>query len=157
LKKRIKILVIGIGNEFRCDDAIGIITARKLREKKSENIDVAENNGDGASLIEQWHGYDKVILIDAVKFNNNPGRVHVIDANNNSLPKDISLDSSHLFNIPEAIETARVLKRLPRSMTIYGIEGKNFAAGTEITKEVSVASGEVVSRVLNEIRSLNKE
>ena len=157
MKKRIKILVIGIGNEFRCDDAIGIITARMLRDKKTVNTDVAENNGDGALLIEQWQGYDKVILIDAVKLNNNPGRVHVIDANNNSLPKDISLDSSHLFNIPEAIETARVLKRLPGKMTIYGIEGKNFAAGTEITKEVSEASGEVISKVLNEISSLNGE
>ena len=157
MKKRIKILVIGIGNEFRCDDAIGIITARMLRDKKTVNTDVAENNGDGALLIEQWQGYDKVILIDAVKLNNNPGRVHVIDANNNSLPKDISLDSSHLFNIPEAIETARVLKRLPGKMTIYGIEGKNFNAGTEITKEVSEASGEVISKVLNEISSLNGE
>ena len=157
MKKRIKILVIGIGNEFRCDDAIGIITARMLRDKKTVNTDVAENNGDGALLIEQWQGYEKVILIDAVKLNNYPGRVHVIDANNNPLPKDISLDSSHLFNIPEAIETARVLKRLPGKMTIYGIEGKNFNAGTEITKEVSEASGEVVSKVLNEIGSLNKE
>lgn len=153
MKKRIKILVIGIGNEFRCDDAIGIITARKIKEKEIKGIDVAENNGDGALLIEQWHGYDKVILIDAVKLNNNPGRVHVIDPNNKPLPKDISLDSSHLFNIPEAIETAKVLNRMPGGMTIYGIEGKNFDAGTEITMEVSNASGEVITRVLNEIRS----
>lgn len=157
MKKRIKTLVIGIGNEFRCDDAIGIITARKLKDKKNENFDVAENNGDGASLIDRWTGYETVILIDAVKFNNNPGRVHVIDPNNKPLPKDISLDSSHLFNIPEAIETARVLKRLPGNIIIYGIEGKRFEAGTEITGEVMKASDDVALQVLNEIRLQNKE
>jgi hydrogenase maturation protease len=151
LKKRIKILVIGIGNEFRSDDAIGIITARKLREYKLKDIDVAENNGDGALLIEQWQGYEKVILIDAVSNNNNPGRVHVIDPINKPLPKELALDSSHLFNVTEAIETARILKRLPCELLIFGIEGKSFAAGTEMTNEVLSASGEVVTRIKKEI------
>lgn len=42
------LLIIGIGNEFRSDDAAGLIAARKIRQLNLNGADVIENNGDGA-------------------------------------------------------------------------------------------------------------
>ena len=73
-------IIIGIGNEFRCDDAIGIITARKLKSTKLQNADVIEHNGDGASLMDIWSNYENVILIDAASMDGKAGEVHIINA-----------------------------------------------------------------------------
>ena len=64
------ILIIGIGNEYRGDDAAGLLAARKLRNYDLKGIEVIENNGDGAELINKWTGRKKVILIDAVQSTN---------------------------------------------------------------------------------------
>jgi hydrogenase maturation protease len=60
------VLIIGIGNEYRSDDAAGLLAARKIRTLGIKGLDVTENNGDGADLIEKWTGRNFVILIDAV-------------------------------------------------------------------------------------------
>ena len=68
-------LIIGIGNEFRKDDAVGLHTARQLKELLSGNIDIVEMSGEGAELLELWNSYETVFIIDAVRTKSNPGRV----------------------------------------------------------------------------------
>ena len=69
-------LIIGIGNEFRIDDAIGLHVARRLKELLLENVEVIEASGEGAELLELWKSYDKVFAIDAVCSGNNPGKIY---------------------------------------------------------------------------------
>jgi hydrogenase maturation protease len=145
------ILIIGVGNEFRSDDAVGFITVRKLKEKKINNADVIESDGDGASLMDIWQKYGKVIIVDAVDTNKTPGNVLRIDANKKQLPFGISSHSSHLFNVAEAVETSRVMGKLPGELIIYGIEGRSFKAGTTVSREVLEASDKVVLKIMKEI------
>jgi hydrogenase maturation protease len=145
------ILIVGIGNEFRSDDAIGIIVSRKLKEKIGNRAKIIEHNGDGVSLMEKWNGFSKVILIDAVAFGNTPGKIHHIDAVNNLIPKETIHHSSHLFSVADAIETSRVLKKLPPSLCIYGIEGKSFEPGSEISQEVINSLEKAVTQIINDL------
>jgi len=146
-----KTIIIGIGNEFRSDDAIGIIAARKLKEKNLINAEVIEHNGDGASLMEIWKNCEQVILIDAANINNCPGQIHIIDAKADKIPKSSTIHSSHIFSVAEAIETSRTMGTLPERMVIYGIEGKNFKAGTKVSEEISIAVDKVVKKIVNVI------
>ena len=41
-------LVIGIGNDYRGDDAAGFVVSRKLAELKLSDIEIIESNGDSA-------------------------------------------------------------------------------------------------------------
>jgi hypothetical protein len=52
------------------------------------------------------------------------------------------LDGQELAGVAEAIELARALGALSRSLVVYGIEGKNFAAGVGLSYEVEKAAGE---------------
>ncbi|MCP4684238.1 MAG: hydrogenase maturation protease, partial [bacterium] len=61
------IRVIGVGNEFRGDDAVGLIVASRLREQLPKSIEIIEHTGDGATLMDAWEGADRVYIIDAVK------------------------------------------------------------------------------------------
>jgi hydrogenase maturation protease len=49
--------------------------------------------------------------------------------------------------LAEAISLARVLGRLPERLRVYGIEGRCFEPGTEVSPEVKVAVEEVVRRI----------
>jgi hydrogenase maturation protease len=145
------VLIIGIGNELRGDDAAGIIASRKLRTKGVNKAYIIESDGDGTKLMDNWQGYDNVIIIDALASASEPGKIHIIDAGKNKLPKETLAHSSHLFGAADAIETARALNKLPGKITIYGIEGKSYDLGNEISDEVSKAIDEAVKQIQKEI------
>lgn len=130
-------LVIGIGNEYRRDDGAGLIAARRIAAMNPPGTQVVEAGGEGATLIETWQDAPVVILIDAVSSGAPAGTLHRIDAHSQPLPRDFFHHSTHAFGVAEAIELARALDRLPPCLIVYGIEGKDFAAGTGLSVEVA--------------------
>jgi len=149
------ILLIGIGNKFRSDDGVGLEIAYRLKTLHLPGTTVVEETGEGGALMEAWKGADTVILFDAVCSGAMPGTLHRFDAHEQSIPIKFFRCSTHAFSIPEAIELARALHQLPARLIVYGIEGKNFAAGVGLSLEVEEAIQEVVERVLWEAQFLS--
>jgi hydrogenase maturation protease len=143
-------LVIGLGNEYRRDDAAGLVVARYLKMNASDRADIKEQSGEGAVLMETWKGAENVVLIDAVHSGAAPGTIFRFEAHAQSLPTKFFHYSTHAFSIAEAIELARALKQLPPSLVVYGIEGKSFAAGVGLSAEVEKAVREVAERIQQE-------
>ncbi|NIO11992.1 MAG: hydrogenase maturation protease [Deltaproteobacteria bacterium] len=152
-EERQPILVIGIGNEYRSDDAVGLMVARCLRERAPGRIEILEEHGEGTSLMEAWSNANMVFLIDAVHSNGPPGTLYRWDARAASLPAAYFHFSTHAVGLPAALELARVLNRLPHRIVVYGIEGKCFAAGVGLSPEVSAAVQETADSLCTEIRS----
>jgi hydrogenase maturation protease len=145
-------LIIGIGNEYRGDDAVGLIVARRLRGRLSDSVKVLEQTGDGAALMEAWRGAETVIVIDAVASGAAPGTIHRFDANMRPIPKEAFRCSTHAFGVAQAIDLSRALGEFPRSLVAHGIEGKNFAAGVGLSPEVEKAACEAVRQVFAEAK-----
>jgi hydrogenase maturation protease len=93
---------------------------------------------------------EAVVIIDAATSGATPGTVHRFDASTQPLPNDDFRCSTHAFGMAEAIELAPALARLPRSLIVYGIEGKNFAAGVGLSPEVEEAVSEVARQLLTD-------
>ncbi|QKV17307.1 hypothetical protein HTY61_01930 [Oricola thermophila] len=55
------------------------------------------------------------------------------------------LRSPHRFGLAEAVETAWALGALPQSLTVYGIEGQEFGAGTALSEPVARAAERLVA------------
>lgn len=143
--------MIGIGNTFRCDDGVGLLVARRLRE---QGLDARELTGEPISLLDAWQGFQSVVVIDAVQVQSGgqAGAVHRIDAVADGIPVDLcSASSTHLFGLSEAVELARQLEQLPARVIVYGIEGVCFDSGSEISAEVQAAMEQVVTAVLDEV------
>jgi hydrogenase maturation protease len=149
--RRPNILVIGMGNAYRSDDAAGLIAARRVNEQASEHGSVIEHTGEGAALMELWKDADAVIVIDAVRSGAAPGTVSRFDATLCPLPVSMFRDSTHAFSLAEAVELSRALKQLPRQLIVYGIEAQNFEAGTNLSPAIEFAMQTVVERVLQEL------
>lgn len=149
-----QVLIIGVGNAYRRDAAVGLTVAQRLRQELPDDVTIREASGDGAALIELWNEADAVILIDAVQSGAAPGTVHRFEACKQSIPAACFRSSTHAFSVAEAIELARVLQQLPAWLVVYGIEGKNFTAGVSLSPEVDKAVGELVERVRHEVALL---
>lgn len=137
-------LVIGVGNEWRRDDAVGLVVARRLR---GSGVRVLEQEGEPTALLEVWHGAEHAVVVDAVSSASEVGTVHRLDALAGPLPSELFRGSTHAFGVAEAVELGRALERLPRSLLIYGIEGGDFTAGNGLSPEVDRAVNEVVDEL----------
>lgn len=146
-----RLLVIGVGNLYRNDDSIGLLAARRLKKYKSERLNVLEQDGDGVTLMDSWKGCNRVILIDAVSSGAAPGTVHRLDASENSLPAEFFSCSTHAIGVAQAVELARSLEQLPESIRVFGIEGKDFRPGQEVSAEALSSMENVVQEILKEI------
>ena len=140
-------LVIGIGNEFRGDDSVGVHFARQLQALNLTSVKVLEASGEGTALMELWAGVGNLFICDAVCTGGKPGTIHVLEPHKQSIPSQFFNYSTHAFSLAEAIEMSRVLGKLPAQVTIYGIEGESFVAGTTLTAKVQVALAQVVGKV----------
>ncbi len=148
-----RILVIGVGNEYRSDDAVGLVVARRLRQLSLGNVTVIEASGEGADLMESWKGADSVIIVDAASSGAKPGTIHRIDARAQRIPTGLLRYSTHAFSVGEAVELARAMNRLPPRMVVYGIEGERFDEGTVLSRAVQGSVDAVVDLVLKQLRT----
>lgn len=141
------LLVVGVGNRYRRDDAVGPLVADRLAERGFRGV---EASGEGAALIEAWNSEQTVVLIDAARSGAEPGTVHRFDAAAQVLPSGLFHYSSHQFAVAEAIELARALGRLPERLIVYGIEGADFAHGEGLTPAVEAAADALTERIAEE-------
>ena len=144
--------VIGVGQEWRGDDAAGLLVARRLRELLGTEVAVSENSGSVNDLLEAWSGAAAVILIDAVRGGGRPGEIYRFPDHDDPLLVELFADAStHAWGLAQTVALGRVLQQLPPYLTIYGIEGENFGFGQELSPAVAGAIPEVARRISREI------
>lgn len=148
-----RILVIGVGNEYRSDDAVGLVVARRLRQLSLGNVTVIEASGESTDLMESWKGADTVIIVDAASSGAKPGTIHHINARSQRIPTGLLRYSTHAFSVGEAVELARAMNRLPPRIVVYGIEGERFDEGTALSRAVQGSVDTMVDLVLKQLRS----
>ncbi len=140
-------LILGIGNEFRQDDAAGLLVARALAADPPSGWDVIEHHGEGTGLMALWQGRSRLILVDAVSSGVLPGLLHDIPVHLQPLPAHFSAYSSHAFGLAQAIEMSRVMGDLPACVDVIGIEAAAFTQGGQMTPEVAQSIGKAIALI----------
>ena len=153
----LKTLVLGIGNPLLGDDGVGFhVVQELLREVGDEtpNLDIREASIGGLSLLDVIVGYDKVVLVDAVKTDcGEAGEVYKLR------PEDFTstvhlTTSAHDTNLATALKIGNEFAReqMPKEIVIFAIEVEEVTKFTEdMTEKVRKAVPEVVNLVLQEI------
>ena len=149
-----KILVIGIGNADRGDDGLGPHVAAELAGRLPREVSLLTRRGDMLALMDDWAGFDAVVCVDAAEPAGQPGRVCRVDLMHESLPRDVSLTSSHAFGLVEAVALARTLGRAPKEMIVVAVEAASFEPGATMTEAVFAAAKPACDLVVTEIARL---
>lgn len=150
-----KTIILGIGNLILGDDGVGVHVANEVKKHiDSPDITVDEAITGGMNLLDLLLGYDKAIIIDAVKSENSENgevkRIKLSDFTtmHSCNPHDVSL--------AEAIEMAKKLgeKRIPNEIVIIGVMMKQIPCefGEELSEKIAAAVPKAVEMTLNEIK-----
>ena len=151
MQKKPDILIIGIGNEFRRDDGVGVAIAREVAKLEFPDVRVMEASGEGASLMEAWKEYRVAILIDAASSDHKPGTIHRFEPKTETVPENFFHYSTHQFSVAEAIELAKALKTETPEMILYGVDGGDFGNGEGLSEAVEKEVQEVLIMIIHDI------
>jgi len=141
-------LILGIGNSILTDDGVGIKIAQRLKEENAK-LKVIETSEAGITLLDLIAGYDKLIIIDAIKTEKGkPGDLYKLELEDLKPSKDFS--SSHGIGIATAFELGQRLGyRLPKFVSIYAVEIKdNTTFGEKCTEEVEQRIPFIVKQIV---------
>lgn len=134
-------LILGLGNSILCDDGVGIKAARYIAELgPNPAIVVKEAELAGFALIDLLEGYDRAIVIDAVRLREGtPGEVVVFESG--SLEPSLHLVAGHQIDLPTALEMGRRLGRpVPSTVYIVGVQVEDDTTFSEsCTPDVEAA------------------
>ena len=126
-------IVIGVGNRSRGDDAVGIRVVERLRG----SLTCFESNGDPSDLIVLFGSDQEVIVVDAMVSGSEPGTITTTEITFGNAPSSVvplrSQSSTHGFGVFEALELARILGTIPAHVTVIGIEGADFSPGARLS------------------------
>ena len=156
------IRIIGIGNSFAGDDAVGIHVVRKLKESTIPapipGIEMIEAGLDGLALLDNFSGIERGLVIDAMQSGHDTGTIIRLE-----IPRELDrlseftwrsrTSSTHTFGLGEALMLGYTLGMLPSSLTVYGIELGQLNAGTPLSKKVSDSIETVVAQIMNELET----
>ena len=124
------ILVAGVGNVLRSDDAFGVEVANRLLERPQvPNVTVVETGIAGIQLVSDLQdGYDAIIVIDTVDRERSPGTVMTIDYDvidvhelDHNVKYDLLADM-HLATPERSLMVARALGVLPPIVKMVGVQ-----------------------------------
>jgi len=142
-----KILIYGVGNPYRCDDAVGIKVAKKLEHiMKQPNVTVAHGSIDGLAMLDEILGYDYVIFIDSVKTEQGiPGALYRIPIF--PLQELPSLSVSHGIDFVTAIRLGKKFGyKMPKRIDIFAVEIEDNSSFSE---ECTPAVHEIIPHVVD--------
>jgi hydrogenase maturation protease len=148
-------LLIGVGQPDRGDDALGLAALDALADLADLGGDGAvervAHHGEGLGLIALWGGRRRVVLIDAMDAGRPPGTLLRFTPDSGPILAKAFRTSSHAFGVAEAVETARVLGRLPESLVILGLQGARWDLGAPLSAPVAAALPALVAAARAEL------
>ncbi len=144
-----KILIAGVGNELRQDDAFGVLLAKKLQEEAvfPHSVKVMEIGSAGIHLVQQlFDKYDILLLLDVVVWGGEPGTIHFKEIEVKDI-RELPLDEKHDFladmhyiNPLKALMLAKALNIIPQRVIFLGCESSgNEEIGIDLSPAVANA------------------
>ncbi|CAN5841072.1 hypothetical protein BH23ACT1_BH23ACT1_11760 [soil metagenome] len=158
-----RILVAGVGNILRADDAFGVEVARRLETMElPEGVKVVETGIAGIALLtEIQDGWDALVVVDAVDHQRPHGTVmliepEIVDVHELTWAQrgDLLADM-HLATPDRVLMLAKALDVLPPRVLMVGCQIEDpDAVGEEMTPPVAAAVDVAVREILTHLATL---
>jgi hydrogenase maturation protease len=143
------VLVIGIGNDFRRDDGVGLAVAAEIAKRRPAGVRVMTAIGEPASILEAWTDAPLVIAVDAAMGEGaTPGRIRRWTPGNDDQP---SVVSSHAVGLPQTYALGQALGRIPQKLVVFTVDTEDISHGLTLTPAVKAAVPAAVEEVLAEL------
>ena len=152
-----KTILVGLGNPILTDDGVGVKVAYEVEVRLGgncpENLFITEASVGGLRLMELLEGYDRAIIIDAIKTKNGhpTGSIYTLSlADLQAISPTQHSASPHDSSLATALDAGIALgMKLPQDITIFAVEVENILDFSEHpTPAVAAAIPKVTEMVL---------
>jgi len=148
-----RIAVVGVGNEMRRDDAVGVQVAKKLQGKLSRRFRLIEAGTIPESYIDKVREFrpTHVLVIDAAQLETDPGTSRLLSAKK---VKGLSI-STH--TLPLNVFAEFVEKETGSKVKILAIQPKDLEFGEGLTDQLVRTTEELTSVLVRVDESLERK
>jgi hydrogenase 3 maturation protease len=139
LKDATVVVVIGMGNELRADDAVGLHVVRLLKPFTHGKLKVFEGHMTPEAYIGPTCASrpTHVLIVDAAELGQKPGAWQVLSKNN----VEQGLFTSH--TIPAVEIAAEIQRRCSAAVVFVGIQPKSRDISLDLSRECQKAAEEI--------------
>ncbi len=154
-----RVVVIGVGNEFRGDDGAGPEVLARLDGRLPADVQLVLSDGEPARLIEAWTGATVAIVADAVAGGpGQTGELHrlVVGGAAGTAGRtagEAGVASSHGLGLDTAIGLAVALDRLPPVLIVHCVQGADFSQRRGLSEPVAAAIGSLADAIVADVRA----
>lgn len=130
-------LVLGIGNIFLSDEAVGVrvIEALQQRFNLPDDLDVIDGGTCGFELMPDMANRDHLIVVDAVLSSEPPGSVLVLK--DEEVPVVFTRKiSPHQLGLADVLSALKMTDEFPPKITLIGIVPESMEFTMELTEKV---------------------
>lgn len=143
------VLVLGIGNILLGDEGVGVRVIEQMQKMRlPDYVELVDGGTAGADLLDILAERQKVIVIDALQADYEPGAVLRFTANELVGGVGVSL---HELGLCEALTMTKQLGCEPKDVVVLGIKPKDIKCGLELSEEVAASVPRAVELILAEI------
>jgi hydrogenase maturation protease len=168
------IVIVGLGQSLRGDDAAGLEAVRYWQRAYPEsanhpNLRVVLAELPGLSLLDLLAGAEATILVDAVESGRLPGTIHVLNEKDlaafglSALPAQAGQagagsGSAHGWGVAETLAMGRLLipDSLPSRIVLIGIEIGQIELGAKLSEAVQAVLPAAAQLIEEQVRCLSK-
>jgi hydrogenase maturation protease len=156
-----RILIAGLGNVFKGDDAFGVAVAQRLAQRAlPADVEVVDFGIRGIDLTYALlDGFDAAVLADTVQRGEAPGTVYVIEPEPETQapqPEDLML-SPHELDPAKVLRMVRALDGRCRRIVLVGCEPETFGDETDGKMGLSAPVEAAVEEAVGVVESLVSE
>jgi hydrogenase maturation protease len=146
-----QIALLGLGNLMRTDDAVGMLTLRRLEEcgRLPPEVRVIEGGTLGLDLLESLRGISHLLVLDAVDTGVVPGTLLRFEGwEIDHLPVSKSV---HLLGFSDLMGALRLMEAAPVEVVLLGVQPASTDWGTVLTPEVFPAQQDMMQSALEQL------
>jgi hydrogenase maturation protease len=129
-----RVTLIGLGNILMRDEGVGVHAVRYIQENYAvpPELEIVDGGTSGLDLLSFIEGRDRVLFVDSVNFDREPGYIGVLT--NGQIPALFGVkDSLHHMGLMDVLAAAQLLDKLPGQMSLIGIQPHTIGIGLELT------------------------
>jgi len=143
------VLAIGLGNPLMGDDGVGCIVAERLvtDARLPEYAEVICGGSDLLGCAGQMEGRDRVVVIDALQSDTDPGNVVRLDGADCGVEE--RQDHAHHLS---AVQAMRLLERISSiRCTLLGVSISSATVGSSLSPGIEAQLPAILEQVLEEL------
>jgi hydrogenase maturation protease len=143
------ITIIGIGNDFRRDDGVGLAVADRVAQRTLPGVRVLSGISESTTMLDAWSGAARAVVVDAVTgADATPGRIRrwtVADL------ESTAVVSSHALGLAQTCALGKALARMPAELVVFTVDVADTNHGTGLTPAVAAAVPRLVELIVAEL------